>query len=97
MNTEYKQHILTLIAERITKQDFLSVAILQYIQNFEPAQSLDDKDAFLLSSDRIRDKVSEIVDVSINDISRLLVLAGFSLVVDRFDDDQPGWLVKKSD
>ncbi len=96
MNKEYQAQIITLIAERLEVQDMLSVALLQYIKNYEPVQSLDDEGAFLLSSDIIRYNLSDIVDISINDISRLMIHAGFSIAIDYEDDNQPGWLVKYS-
>ena len=66
------------------------IPVAMWLRNFMPGD--DDNGAFNKSSATIRAALCDIVDVSLNDISRLMVLNGYSLG----DSNQtyPEWLMQ---
>lgn len=74
------------------KQSFSDeiIPVAMWLRNFMPSD--DDNSAFNKSSAGIRAALCDIVDVSLNDISRLMVLNGYSL--GGTNQTYPEWLMQ---
>ncbi|MBQ6279275.1 MAG: hypothetical protein IJM66_09220 [Muribaculaceae bacterium] len=66
------------------------IPVAMWLRNFMPGD--DDNGAFNKSSAAIRAALCDIVDVSLNDISRLMVLNGYSL--GGTNQTYPEWLMQ---
>lgn len=66
------------------------IPVAMWLRNFMPGD--DDNGAFNKSSATIRAALCDIVDVSLNDISRLMVLNGYSL--GGSNQTNPEWLMQ---
>ena len=66
------------------------IPVAMWLRNFMPGD--DDNGAFNKSSATIRAALCDIVDVSLNDISRLMVLNGYSL--GGSNQTYPEWLMQ---
>ncbi len=66
------------------------IPVAMWLRNFMPGD--DDNGAFNKSSATIRAAMCDIVDVSLNDISRLMVLNGYSL--GGSNQTYPEWLMQ---
>lgn len=62
--------------------------LLEYMRAFLPADD-NDKDVMLKSSQDIQDDLSNMVEVSIGDISKEMLSCGYKIEVD--DDNKPKW------
>ncbi len=62
--------------------------LLEYMRAFLPADD-NDKDVMLKSSQDIQDDLSDMVEVSIGDISKEMLSCGYKIEVD--DDNKPKW------
>lgn len=65
------------------------IPVAMWLRNFMPGD--DDNGAFNKSSAAIRAALCDIVDVSLNEISRLMVLNGYSL---NSSSANPEWMMK---
>ena len=62
--------------------------LIQYLEAFLPADDTD-TDVLLKSSQDIQDDLSEMVEVSIGDISKEMLSCGYKIQVDA--DNKPKW------
>ena len=62
--------------------------LIQYLEAFLPADDTD-TDVILKSSQDIQDDLSEMVEVSIGDISKEMLACGYKIEVDA--DNKPKW------
>ena len=62
--------------------------LIQYLEAFLPADDTD-TDVLLKSSQDIQDDLSEMVEVSIGDISKEMLACGYKIEVDA--DNKPKW------
>lgn len=68
------------------------IPVAMWLRGFVPGD--DESSVHNMSSTDIRARLCDIVDVSLNDISRLMVLAGYSLGGNRL---HPEWLMQPID
>ena len=69
------------------------MVLIHWLKSFLPADE-SDKDAILKSSQDIQDDLSEMVEISVTDISTEMLACGYHIVVDA--DDKPKWAMMRN-
>ena len=74
-------------SEKINPEE---AVLIEYLQSYLPADK-NDKDIILKSSQSIADDLSEMVELTLNQITSVMLDTGYHSVVD--DDGRPKWLM----
>ena len=72
------------------KVEFDKQILYRYFQEYLPADKVTD-DVIYKTSQQIQDELSDMAEISINDIARAVVVLGYELVI--APDGRPAWIM----
>lgn len=74
--------------------DSAEVVLIEYLQTYLPAEKKDD-DKILKTSQDIADDLSEMVELTLNQITTIMLDIGYHSMVDK--DGRPKWMMMNKD
>lgn len=74
--------------------DPAEVVLIEYLQTYLPAEKKDD-DKILKTSQDIADDLSEMVELTLNQITTIMLDIGYHSIVDK--DGRPKWMMMNKD
>lgn len=74
------------------KVEFDKYILYRYFQEYLPADKVTD-DVIYKTSQQIQDELSDMAEISINDIARVMVDLGYELVIS--PDGRPAWIMQR--
>lgn len=74
--------------------DPAEVVLIEYLQTYLPAEKKDD-DKILKTSQDIADDLSEMVELTLNQITTIMLSIGYHSMVDK--DGRPKWMMMNKD
>lgn len=74
--------------------DPAEVVLIEYLQTYLPAEKKDD-DKILKTSQDIADELSEMVELTLNQITTIMLDIGYHSMVDK--DGRPKWMMMNKD
>lgn len=74
------------------KVEFDKYILYRYFQEYLPVDKVTD-DVIYKTSQQIQDELSDMAEISINDIARTMVDLGYELVI--FPDGRPAWIMQR--